>query len=109
MDHKHILITTTTESRDHARLMARTLIDEKLAACVEIQTVDSLYRWKGAVCDTVEYVLMIKTRVDLYPQVENRICAMHTYELPQIMAIPVVAGLPDYLNWIDQETGKQTS
>lgn len=104
LDHQHILITTTTESRDHARLMARTLIDEKLAACVEIQTVDSLYRWKGAVCDTVEYVLMIKTRADLYAEIENRIRALHTYELPQIMAVPIVAGLSAYLKWIDDET-----
>ena len=109
MTHQHILITTTTETRDHARLMARSLIDERLAACVEIQTVDSLYHWKGDVCDTVEYVLVIKTRADLYPQIENRIRALHTYELPQIVAIPIVAGSPDYLNWIDQETRKQTS
>ena len=109
MTHQHILITTTTETRDHARLMARSLIDERLAACVEIQTVDSLYQWKGDVCDTVEYVLVIKTRADLYPQIENRIRALHTYELPQIVAIPIVAGSPDYLNWIDQETRKQTS
>lgn len=105
----HIFITTTTESRDHARLMARTLMDEKLAACIEIQTVDSLYRWKGTVCDTVEYVLMIKTRADLYPNIESRIRALHTYELPQIMAIPIVAGLPGYLKWIDDETGNEIS
>ncbi len=109
MNHKHILITTTTESREHAGEMARTLIDENLAACIEIHTVDSLYRWKGAVCDTVEYVLLIKTRVDLYDQVESRIQALHTYDLPQIIAIPIIAGLPGYLNWIDHETGKQAS
>mgnify|MGYP000929436762 CR=1 FL=1 len=101
---KYIIVTTTTDTVDRARAMARTLIDECLAACVEIQTVQSLYRWDGAVCDTTEYVLVLKTRADLYAQVEARILALHTYDLPQIIALPIVAGLPGYLNWVNEET-----
>ena len=100
----YIIVTTTTDTRDRARDMARALVEQKLAACVEIQNVDSIYSWKNEICDTTEYVLIIKTRAALYPELEQTIKSLHTYELPQIIALPITNGLPGYLQWLNDET-----
>ena len=84
--------------------MARILVAEKLAACIEIHAIDSIYPWKGKVCETQEWVVVIKTRTELYKALEVRILALHTYELPQIITTPISNGLPSYLDWVRVET-----
>ena len=85
--------------------MARHLVDTRVAACVNvIAGVTSTYRWKGVVEQAGEWTLLIKTRSDLLEAVSRELRAIHSYEVPELIAVPVLAGLPEYLAWIDEET-----
>ncbi len=86
-----------------ARRIGRTLVEEKLAACVNIlPRVESVYRWQEKIETADEIVAIIKTTIGKYQQLEQRIRAMHSYEVPEIVAVRLHDGLPDYLNWIEQ-------
>jgi periplasmic divalent cation tolerance protein len=105
-----IIVITTTESEDEAKQIARGLVEERLAACVQIGgPITSIYRWEGAVEEAAEYLCLIKTRADLYDQVEAAIRDRHSYELPEIIAVPVERGSEAYLDWLNQccTRGKQ--
>jgi periplasmic divalent cation tolerance protein len=79
-------------------------VELRLAACASISPpVRSIYRWRGAVEDAQECVLTVKTRRDLFEQVTAAIRALHSYETPELIALPVVAGSADYLDWLDRE------
>lgn len=81
--------------------MARVLVEAKLAACVNIlPAMRSIYRWQGEIQTATEHLLIAKTRVVDYPAIETRIKALHSYELPEVIAVPVVGGLPAYLAWL---------
>lgn len=102
-----ILVFTTCGSEEEAGRMAERLLDSRLAACVGITPrVRSVYRWKGEIEDSEEWALTIKTRAELYPRVEAAIREAHSYEVPEILAVPVVAGWPAYLDWVDAETAQ---
>jgi periplasmic divalent cation tolerance protein len=88
----------------HSAGLARSLIGKNLAACVNITPVRSLYRWKGDVCDDEEHLLIIKTRRELVEPVITAIKAEHPYEVPEIIALPVIAGYAPYLDWVQGET-----
>ncbi len=80
-------------------------MERRLAACVSIlPQVRSVYRWQGKVEDSPEILLLIKSRRALFPALEEAVRALHSYEVPELIALPVVEGLAPYLNWIDQET-----
>ena len=82
--------------------LANSLIDEKLAACINILPgLTSIYRWQGKRETGTEELLMIKTTQDNYPTLQARIEELHPYELPEVIAVPIQAGLPAYLNWVD--------
>ena len=99
------VILCNAPDADVAGAIARALVDARLAACVNIGApVRSVYRWKGAVEEAQEVPLMIKTTRARYPAVEAAIRTAHPYEVPEIVAIPVVAGLADYLGWVQLET-----
>ncbi|MEJ5367321.1 MAG: divalent-cation tolerance protein CutA [Bryobacteraceae bacterium] len=99
-----IVVSITCGSAEEARRLARLLVEERLAACVQVlPSVRSVYRWRGAVEESEEWLLLIKTRRGLFEQLRRRIRAAHSYELPEILACPVVDGEPDYLAWIDAE------
>ncbi len=84
--------------------IARTLVEERLAACVQvIGPIRSTYRWQGKVEKAEEWLAIAKTTQDLYPRLEATIKKLHTYEVPEILAVPVVAGNPDYLNWLAEQ------
>ena len=101
-------VTTTTESKEEAKIIARHLVGKKLAACVQILgPITSTYRWKGKVETAEEWLCLIKTRDDLYNKVEATIKSLHTYETPEIIAVPVVKGSSDYLQWLDSELNKE--
>jgi len=101
----HLLVLTICGSEEEAGRVARHLVENRLAACVGITPgVRSLYWWQGKVEQAEEWALTIKTRAALYTQVESAIRAVHSYEIPEILAVPVAAGLPAYLDWIDAET-----
>ena len=102
-----IQVVTTTARRDEADRIAETLIDERLAACVQIVgPIASTYRWQGRIETGEEWQCWAKSRRDLYPRIEETIRRVHPYEVPEILAIAVVAGSPTYLAWIEAETAK---
>jgi len=101
----YIQITTTTETKEQAENIAQHLVEAKLAACVQIVgPITSIYRWKGKVENAQEWLCLIKTRNDLYSKVEAAIKSQHPYETPEIIAVPIVKGSKEYLQWISEET-----
>jgi len=104
-DVKHILVLTTCPGSITAKQIAQDLVANNLAACVNIfPGVQSYFRWGNKVDFAEEYLLLIKTTHDCYPDVEQKIASLHPYELPEIIVVPIIAGLEGYLHWIDQNT-----
>ena len=102
-----LVVMTNAPSMDVARKIAADLLEKKLAACVNIVSgCESHYVWKGKLEQTSEVQLQIKTTVSRYNQIEASIRALHPYELPEIIALPVVKGSHDYLAWVAEETWK---
>ena len=100
----YIQISTTTETKEKAQKIARYLVEKKLAACVQITgPIESTYRWKGKVEKAKEWLCLIKTRDSLFKKVETAIKELHPYETPEIIAVPIVKGSKEYLNWLDDE------
>ncbi|MEF3075102.1 divalent-cation tolerance protein CutA [Methylobacter sp. Wu1] len=92
----------TCPDKDTAEKIARLLVMDQLAACVNILPgILSVYTWQGQVESAQEHLLLIKSRKDHYLSLEKAIRDNHPYEIPEIIAVPVEAGLPEYLNWID--------
>jgi periplasmic divalent cation tolerance protein len=97
-----IIVLITAGSKEEARKIARLLVKEKKAACVNILPgVDSLFRWKGKIDSAHESLLLVKTRAPLFPQIANLVKEIHSYEVPEIIALPITAGSEDYLRWLD--------
>ncbi len=96
---------TTFPALEQAEAMATQLVDKGMAACVSVQApCRSIYRWRGAVEHATEVPLLIKTTNARYAEVEEAIRAAHPYETPEIIAVPLAGGLPDYLAWVVAET-----
>ncbi len=101
-----IQVLTTVQTREEAERIALSLVEKRLASCVQIVgPVSSTYRWKGEVETAEEWQCLMKTRRDLYPQVERAIRLLHSYHLPEIVATPIVVGSADYLAWVDGNVG----
>jgi len=95
----------TTESAAQAESIGRALVEARLAACVNILPgMHSLYHWQGSIASAQETVLIAKTRMDLTEALTAKVKELHTYDIPCVVVLPVVAGLPDFLQWIDAET-----
>ena len=100
-----IVVLSTAGSAEQADKLARGLVDARLAACVNIVPgIRSIYRWQGAIHDDAELLLVIKTRRDLLPQVQETIARLHSYSVPEAIALPIVDGSAAYLDWLDRET-----
>ncbi|MDD5330987.1 MAG: divalent-cation tolerance protein CutA [Sulfuricella sp.] len=100
-----MLVITNLPDRDAARELAGKLVEQRLAACVNILApCESVYRWQGNIEKAQEVPLLIKTLRAHYDKVEKTIRQCHPYELPEIIAIPIAAGLPAYLDWLAAET-----
>ncbi len=100
-----LLVLTNLPDRDAALTLANTLIEEKVAACVNILgACTSVYRWQGAVETAEEIPLLMKTTAARYAALEAVIRRVHPYELPEIIAVPLAQGLPVYLQWVENET-----
>ena len=90
---------------DEAAKIARSLVEERLAACVNIVgPVRSFYRWRGAIEDEQEYLLIIKSRDQLFPKLERRVREQHSYEVPEIVAVAIARGSKPYLDWLIDST-----
>ena len=99
------VMLTTTSTAAEARMIAQRLIDEKLAACVQLLGIESFYVWQGETQKDPETLLLIKTRRALFEPAIVRIKELHSYTVPEIVAMPFLTGLPAYLNWIGEVTG----
>ncbi len=98
-----IAVVTTVASRDDALRIASALVERRLAACVQVSAIDSVYRWQGAVQHDAEQRLVIKTVASRYAAVEAALREMHPYELPQIVALAFDRVLPAYAQWVAGE------
>ncbi len=99
-----IVVLTTCESADEASQIARVLVEKKIAACVNILPgAKSVYRWKDKIEEASEILLIIKSRRDLFDAIRTEIAKIHTYELPELIAVPIVDGSETYLSWLDRE------
>ncbi|MBC7924716.1 MAG: divalent-cation tolerance protein CutA [Bryobacteraceae bacterium] len=100
-----VVALSTTGSEEEALRIAYSLTENRLAACVNlVPGVRSVYRWKGKVEEAQEYLLIIKTRKGLMPEVEAAVRSLHSYEVPELITVPVTGGYDAYLNWLEQET-----
>ncbi len=99
-----LVVLVTCANRREAGRIARALVEERLAACVNIQAgaVESVYRWKGKVERGREILLLIKTSRTVFSRLERRIKEIHSYQTPEIIALPIVAGSRGYLDWMDE-------
>ena len=101
-----VLILTAVPDEGKGREMARALVEARLAACVKTAAAcASIYRWEGRIVEDREWVLTVVTRRSLYARVEAAIKAIHPYEVPEIISLPILDGSPEYLKWIEDQTG----
>jgi periplasmic divalent cation tolerance protein len=100
-----LVVLTNLPDRGAAIKLAQVLVERRLAACVNVLAeCASVYRWKGAIENAQEVPVLIKTRSALYGELEAAIAELHPYELPEIIALPVVRGFPEYLEWVGEGT-----
>ncbi|MCC6858666.1 MAG: divalent-cation tolerance protein CutA [Bryobacterales bacterium] len=99
-----VVVLTTCGSAEEAERVARALLDARVAACVNILPgVRSLYHWRGAVEESGEWLLVIKSSRAAFARLSAELRKAHSYEVPEILALPVVEGAPEYLEWLDRE------
>lgn len=98
------VLLTTLPTQEDARRIARLLVEERLAACVQLLPIESFYRWEGKVQNEGELLLLIKTRTALFDAAMTRIKTEHPYTVPEIVGWPLGAGHPPYLDWIGAST-----
>ena len=97
-----IVVLITAPSEEEAVKIATALVDEKLAACVNIvPALRSIYRWEGKICDDREVLMLAKTKQSVFDRLKDRVRSLHPYTTPEIIAIPVTAGFDGYLAWVD--------
>jgi periplasmic divalent cation tolerance protein len=97
-----IIVLITTSSEEEARKIAELLVKQKKAACVNIvPRVDSLFWWKDKIDSARENLLLVKTKASLFPEIAALVKRAHSYEVPEIIALPIIAGSEDYLKWLD--------
>jgi periplasmic divalent cation tolerance protein len=99
-----IVVLSACPSQEEAAKLGRQLVERRLAACVSLAPgARSIYRWQGAVVETDETLLIIKSSRELFRQLKAELAKMHSYEVPEIIALPVVDGAESYLNWMERE------
>ena len=95
------VIISTFPDKDSAKSAAKLLVEKRLASCVQLLPIDSIYSWQGEICDENEIMLFIKSRTDSLGEIMTLIKEIHTYEVPEIIQIPITDGLPEYLKWME--------
>jgi periplasmic divalent cation tolerance protein len=102
-----LIILVTAPNRDEAARIARSLVSERLAACVNIIAgVESVYRWEGKVTEDSESLMIIKTTEDRYKAVESRVRELHSYTVPEVIALRIERGSEAYLRWLSESTSE---
>ena len=104
------IVLSTAGSEEEARRIARYLVERQLAACVNvIPRMESVYRWQGKIESNQECLLVIKTNADQFPAVRDAICELHSYELPECIALSIEDGSSEYLDWLGDSLGGDTT
>ncbi len=107
MKFEYIQVLVSCESADQAKTMADALLKDRLIACAQIvPKVESLYRWQGQIEAAEECLMLLKTTAAHYDLIEQIIKKRHNYQNPEIIAVPLVGGSTEYLNWINEQTEK---
>jgi periplasmic divalent cation tolerance protein len=102
---EYLLVMTTVPSKEEGQRIAQSIVEERLAACCNVSSpVQSFYWWEEQIADDQEFILFFKTRTSLFPKLEERIQALHSYQVPEIIALPISAGSQAYLSWITSNT-----
>ncbi len=105
----YIVILITASSKKEAQRIARALLEDKLAACINIiDKIDSLFWWQGKIDESKEVLLIIKTKKALISKLIKKVKSLHSYKVPEIIALPIVAGEKKYLGWLDESLRKST-
>jgi len=100
----YVVILVTAGSEAEAEKIAKALVEERLAACVNlVSPLRSIYRWEGKIADGREWLLFIKTQADKFSAIASRVKALHSYQVPEVIALPIVAGAEAYLRWLGDE------
>jgi len=106
--YERIVVLITAGNTEEAQKIAHALVDERLAACVNvIPAVHSVYRWAGKVEEDQEALLIVKSRREMLARLIERVHDLHSYEVPEIIALPLVAGDAPYLRWLDEQVGPE--
>ena len=106
MDVETVLVYVTAKDNAEAKMIARAVVGERLAACANVLgSIDSVYWWQGRVCEDNEVALLLKTSSERESELINRIKELHSYECPCVVCLPIADGNRDFLNWIAAETG----
>ena len=100
----YYLIYIVTKDEEEARKIGKTLVEEKLAACVNIHPIKSIYWWEEEIMEESEIAMLVKTKAELVDEVIKRVKQLHSYEVPCIISLPIEKGYPDFLKWINQST-----
>lgn len=98
------IVLVTVPSQQEGEMIAQALVETQMAACVNLMPVYSIYSWEGEINKDKEWQMVIKTELSLFPSLEQKILQLHSYEVPEIIALPVVAGSEEYLQWIADNT-----
>jgi periplasmic divalent cation tolerance protein len=105
---EYIQLTTTTETKEDAQKIAHSIVAKRLAACVQvIGPMTSVYWWKEKIEEAQEWLCVMKSRRSLYAKLEKAIQEVHTYEVPEIISVPIEGGSESYLEWLDKELTTQ--
>lgn len=101
MDIKEIIVYITAPNEEEAAKIAQTLVEERLTACVNIvKGIRSIYRWQGRIEDDAEVLMVVKTKKSLFKDLSARVKELHSYEVPEIIALPIIDGSEEYLKWL---------
>ncbi len=101
----YLVIFITASSGEEAEMIGKTLVEERLTACANIVgQIRSIFHWEGKLCDEGEVLLIAKSKGSLFQEIKDRVIELHSYDVPEIIGIPIHSGSEDYLNWIDEVT-----
>ncbi len=104
-DNNEVVVFITAPNGEEASLIAKALVESKLAACVNIvPAIRSIYLWKGKIEDDTEVLMIVKTREELFESLSSRVKELHSYDVPEVIAIPISKGSEDYLAWLRDST-----
>jgi len=99
---KYAVVLTTCSNEDDMKKIIKSLLEKKLAACIQTHPINSFYTWNGSLCNEKEIFLLIKCKSEFFDSIKNEILKNHSYEIPEIILLPVSDGYEKYFNWIDE-------